>query len=857
MRLKALLQFGLCIGTLGFGVAAAADGTLTRSELAKRGKPATALVLVEPGGISGTAFIIHPDGWLVTNEHVVAAASRPGGRVRVALRPGEADQKVLPARVVRTDKQKDLAVVRVDGEKGLPALPLGDSDRLTELAELVGFGFPFGTQLATTQEELPAVTVTASSVTSLRRQGRVLAAIQLDGAVNPGHSGGPLLAADGTVVGVIRSGIRGAQISQAIPANLVKAFLAAPDVSISPPTLDRAALAKPAEFRADVVSLLPAVAVSPAVELILDTGEAPPRKMPMAMRDGAYRATVVPLPRSGPATVGVTARFGPVTIAGPVPDRQFTAGGKAMTLSQVRRLESGAAGRAIRQDGGTVAGPLAGLDGVELPLADQTIRLDLSKADSVDLLPPAAPAALTCTAVATVSGKVVGRATTVVPLSGSSAARRSGPGAAVTPSAMVGDRIIRPLPDTFSDVCAGGGGKYLLFGLPKQGKIAVFDVAQAQIVHYFPAADPGAKFAAGVDNVVVALPGPHVLQRWSLTTFERELSVPFPTQDPIESVLLGHAARGPVLANAEFLALDSLKPIGIKWPNGPITHGIGRHGMTLCTSADGTVIGSTSAGGVSPAGLNTAVLAGNEVKTYYQHTTPGYVVPSPDGRLVYTAIGVFTNDLKPVIPLDRQHPARFLPAVHGSLYFGVRMPDPLPRIPGRHAAEAALPTAEVSVYATGDARPLAALGPVAEDLFNSAVGEPLGFHKRLWLVPDAHVFVVLPATRDAVHLIRFDLDAALEKSGTDYLFVVSDPPAVARTGGRYTHRLAVKSKRGGVRCKLDSGPDGMTVTPAGLIEWPVPADFAGKTATVIVSVADASEQEMFKTFTIQGAADGN
>src|SRR5205807_1786027 len=138
-----------------------------------------------------------------------------------------------------------------EGQKDLPALPLGDSDRLVELAELVGFGYPFGTRLAAEKTELPAVTVSVSSVTSLRRTGATLAAVQLDGALNPGHSGGPLLAADGTVAGVIRSGVPGAQTAQAIPANVVKAFLAAPDITVIPPKLDRGGLDRPVEFRAE------------------------------------------------------------------------------------------------------------------------------------------------------------------------------------------------------------------------------------------------------------------------------------------------------------------------------------------------------------------------------------------------------------------------------------------------------------------------------------------------------------------------------------------------------------------------------------------------------------------------------
>jgi S1-C subfamily serine protease len=167
--------------------AVAADAPLSRTELAKRGKPATALVIVEPTGVCGTAFVVHPSGLLVTNAHVVSSTGGSRGRIRVALRPGEPSQEVLVASVLRTDVERDLAVLKIDKAKGLTVLPLGDSDRLTELTELVGFGYPFGTRLAAEKTDLPAVTVSISSVTSLRRKGGVLSALQLDGALNPGH----------------------------------------------------------------------------------------------------------------------------------------------------------------------------------------------------------------------------------------------------------------------------------------------------------------------------------------------------------------------------------------------------------------------------------------------------------------------------------------------------------------------------------------------------------------------------------------------------------------------------------------------------------------------------------------------
>lgn len=832
--------------------AIAADAPLSRTELAKRGKPATALVLVEPLGVSGTAFVVHPSGLLVTNAHVVSSAAAPRGRVRVALRPGEPDQEVLVASIIRTDLERDLAVLKVDKAKGLTVLPLGDSDRLTELTELVGFGYPFGTRLAAEKTDLPAVTVSISSVTSLRRKAGALSALQLDGALNPGHSGGPLLAADGTVLGVIRTGIPGAQISQAIPANVVKAFLTTPEIFLYPPKFERAARSQPAEFRAEVFQLLPGP--PPTLELVLETGIGPPRKFPMTLKGAAYLATALPVPPSGPGAVSLTIRYGPVTVSGPVPDREFTVDGKPVKLSQVRRLEFGGSPKALTHDGGTMNGPIAGLEDVELRMADQSVRLNFAKADVVDLVPPAEPTGLTCTAIASVDGKEVGRVKTMVALPRlaggppSSTATASPVGAAKLDS----ERVTRKLPDSFTDVCCGGGGRYLLFLMPKPGKIALFDVVEARIVHYFPAPDPDTKFAAGHDKLVIGLPGQGLLQRWSLTTFERELTVPFPKQEPIQTLLIGHASNGPLVANGNYLDLHSFKPIDVKLAGQPIIWPLSAPQTRAMISADGSVIGTWNMGIPVPL---TMVQTGNTVTVYQQHGgNGGYIAPSPDGKLVFTGSNIYTPDLQPVLAPGAaaappvQSGIQFLPAVQGSMYLGIHF-NPRNQTPGRAPQ---VFTREFWLYLPGDSRPLVQVAQYQDtaDFMDRTGRDQLALPKRVWLIPDAKVLVTLPTTNDSVQLTRFDLDEALNKSGTDYLFVASDPPTDARKGERYAHQLVVKSKRGSAKCKLDAGPPGMTVTPDGKVEWTVPGDFADGTATVIISVSDASGQEVFKTFKI-------
>jgi S1-C subfamily serine protease len=174
--------------------------TLSKVQVAKIGKAATALVEVQAGKGSGSAFCVHPSGLYVTNDHVVRGAS---GAVTLVLNSGQKSQKVVKARVVRTDGLLDLALLRVEGEGNHPALALGSDADLTELTEVVAFGFPFGKDLSFEKEASPAVSVNAGTVASLRSKGGELNRVQMDAGVNPGCSGGPVLDMSGKVVGVV------------------------------------------------------------------------------------------------------------------------------------------------------------------------------------------------------------------------------------------------------------------------------------------------------------------------------------------------------------------------------------------------------------------------------------------------------------------------------------------------------------------------------------------------------------------------------------------------------------------------------------------------------------------------------
>jgi S1-C subfamily serine protease len=183
---------------------------------------------MQPVKGAGSGFIINPDGQILTNNHVVSGTAE----LSVTL----ADKKSYRARVLGVDPRNDLALIKIETGRKLPALKLGDSDSVVVGQKVLAIGNPFGF----------GGTLTTGVVSSLNRsieteEERLEGMLQTDAAINPGNSGGPLLDSRGNVIGINTAiyGQGNIGLGFAMPVNRAKAMLDefTRTGNVSPPTL--------------------------------------------------------------------------------------------------------------------------------------------------------------------------------------------------------------------------------------------------------------------------------------------------------------------------------------------------------------------------------------------------------------------------------------------------------------------------------------------------------------------------------------------------------------------------------------------------------------------------------------------
>ncbi|MCE9553984.1 MAG: trypsin-like peptidase domain-containing protein [Planctomycetes bacterium] len=396
-------------------------------------------------------------------------------------------------------------------------------------------------------------------------------------------------------------------------------------------------------------------------------------------------------------------------------------------------------------------------------------------------------------------------------------------------------------------VAVGGGGRYLVLHFKELRKLGIFDIKTRKIIGYVSAADDKVTFAASQNHVVVHLGAAGTISRYRLDNQEREKSVPL--AEEVAAMGMGSASEGPlVVVTSGYYAgfgrifdLQKLQPRDMRltgYRTSQATSGTFNIGRIINVSADGRLVGGTNEG-VSPSGVYLALIDGDTVEVRHEHSSWGAIRPAPTGEIVYTSRGAHGTNLKPL-----SSPGGYaIPELTRGV-FTLVMRDASDRGSKKGAT--------LSLQVQGDSRPLATLDRKQLGI-DSLPSHPVHFanapwHQRLLFHAPEKTLVAIPDDRQRLILADLDVDKILDQSGRDYLFVSSQPPTSIKSGQAWKYKIEARAKKGPVKMKLESGPEGMKLSPQGDLQWKVPA--SAKTEAIIVSVKDGTDQEIFHTFTL-------
>jgi predicted Zn finger-like uncharacterized protein len=789
-------------------------------------KAATVYVKVSAGGArgSGSGFVVKVDGntaYIVTNEHVVYPRPNPAPGMRepwagpppevtAVFHSGTKDEQSFRADIVAADLERDLAVLKIAGAGSLPRpIDAASPPNLIETLPVTVFGFPFGDALAVGAGN-PSITVSKGTVSSIRRnKADEVVAVQIDGALNPGNSGGPVVDAEGRLVGVAVATIRGAHIGLAVPGHeLLRMF----EGRVGAVRVATKGLANSVEVEVPVIDPLNRVRSVVVGYLRADLVQKQPRPqkgggwselsgaLRLAMRREGQRAVVVLRIPDSDQGLAFTFQASYVTAGREVYDQPYTLAPRQQVPVVVRPP----IGPPIRRP------PIIPPKGKRRPRLDRGPLEDLPGGR----LPPIKRPVLV----------------------------------AYKPYVPTAQKQDVPLPGPATEVVVGGAGQYLVLRLPAQRKLAVFDVQQGKVAHYVPLAEDGAHLAAGATQLVVVYPRSKLMQTWGLASGKRERSVLLPgalTADTIHQICMGSASAGPLFVHLRpakrtvAVDLGSLDIAEVRWMNWAPNNAIGPHHMRA--SPDGTRLIGWDGGwsGCDVAELRDGAYATLKPTIDFWGTEGAFALPSADGRFIFTPRGRLNRRLKQV-PTPELKGAYVVPAAEPGPYLALAGTCNLGAQPPYKQV-----AGEMSVH-TEDRKLLFVLRGLDE--LKAVVKMP--WEQRIHYYPHGKLLVTLGAEADRLILRRIDLTEQLDRSDIDYLVVVSRPPA-ARAGAAFSYRLDVRSKQGGVKVRLESGPAGLTVTAEGQVSWNVPAKLESTDTDVVVTVTDRSGQEVFHTFSIE------
>jgi hypothetical protein len=778
-------------------------------------------------------------------------------------------EKRYPVRVLRVSGDGKLAVFKVDLTEKIPALELGNDEDLVETQQLYIFGYPFGLTERKKNIRIKDGPVSFSTsvarVTALRKDGDVLTAIQMDGQLNPGNSGGPVLDENGKVIGLAASIDRGTGVNFAMPIAALKRMMLSPVVTIALPPIAFEERFQPAKFTISTHSLKPLVNDNVTLE-ITSLGQTRSEKA-VKVKDGEYQVSLAPMaPRAFNANdmVAATIDLESGQVRGLIKDLQIPISGKSRPLSQTSLVERKTAGGPLFIDGMSSGGPVPELAKLKVQVGGETLSLDGEKIRRLvvtspvnDRLPVTYKAVATAGAAQTA---IEGRIPLAAPFTtGDFPASPSPSSDLPSPRPAVG--AVRNFPISHTKAIAlGNEGRALVFRFMKPSRLEVFDVVEMKMRGTIELAEDLPFFAVGKTHVLVCLAEKKVIQRYSLETLKLEKTMPLPEGKVIAMTMGSHATGSALLVavgatnEATFYLIDAEKmTVSATERDEKLFPDAKQTIMCLRASADG----STYAFSVNMKGFHVVTYKNGHLAFFHRpdfKSPLGLLVPNADGSRIFAdESGVFSPEM---VPLVRPGASRrvYLPSTQGDWFLtvGEAAPDPsyimyLPTSPGSPFFTAAgssgrnnLGAIRVVFHSGTSSQPIAYFPGKIDELesyagsWRTTSGWPsITADQRCIYLPDLQRLVTISSDNERFSVREFDLQKLLLEQGVDYLYLTAVPPPVAPSR-RLNFPLTAASNVGGITYALRSGPPGLKVSQEGVIDWTAPAKPVRESVTILL-----------------------
>jgi hypothetical protein len=817
-------------------------------EIIRAGKQATALVQVGDAG-SGTAFCIDPAGLFITNRHVTAALPA-GQRLKVIVNPSLENQQILDAQVVTTSARFDLALLYARDAKGLTALTLGDDKSLIETQSIMAFGYPFGQLLAVNPKDYPGVSVNTGRITSLRRESGRLAKIQIDAAVNPGNSGGPLLDSNGNVVGVIVSGVRvllgQTGVNFAIPVSQVQEFLALPHPLLITPNIAYADRFNPVDFTCNLLRA-GGIPAGISVELLLDSPAGETRRFEMTRRAGGlFHVKVAPLiqPPGGRGALRATAFGEKGLVRGWIQDGSIRLGSQSVDLSRVKSIDRFPLPHVTLIGGGTISGDLSESGQFVAPTDDGegTLSLPMAKLTRCSIDATGADEAVGYHLIVRSAGKTIARSDRTIAflVEGKDQSAAEPISSEVEPAVPATERTESLKLPGIDGARLAGSGRLLVVHLGPDRMFAVIELSSVRIIAYVPVDSEKVVFAAGANDLVVYVPGAGELRRYDLRSGTLLLTSSVEFGEPIDHMEMGASSTGPLLVRTadnrkSFFDVPTLRHMTTNWGQIEVIFEQYR------ASADGSTFTGWFGGGAYR--VHTW---DNNATGRYVHSDYGDVYPNFDGSMAFGIGALADRDLSLLIsekPDRRPVPDhRFLPTWSAGLFarlnFGYQEDEQI---------------AAGELFGVAEHKKLCDLPS-----FPEMMAEPrpqrsfLWIDERLMFFPADNLIVEVPFVNDRVIIRRFDFADAISRANpANPLYVTSVPPGRFVEGQAYMYAVKTVGGKLPLRYHLDAAPVGMTISQEGLVLWNAPPTVFSDELPVSLSITDASGARRVHSFDLQ------